>query len=470
MAQSQGTTAGKGGAQGTNMSVAPTASYGGGPGYGSNANKGGGQSAFHDAGQAQSAALQGTHAGLNYSPMMIDPASFGGGGGYNAATSNANVNAQSYDPTLLRDQDISSYMNPYTQNVIDTSLADIERARAMQQNTVDAQLGSAGAFGGSRHGIANAENNRNFLDQSARTSAQLQNMGYQNAQQAALTDVGALNRGSEFNAGQDMQAQMANMQNAQFNAGARNQAGSLGAQLGAQAGGRALQAALANQSAFQTGMNTRLGAAQQLGLMGNQSFNYGQAAQQGNAAQGNLVRGLEQGVIDAARQQFGMYTGQPYQDMQMLNQTLSGLPMPSGQTSTSTPGLLDWAGTGLQGYATFAALSSLGGPAAGAGAAGAAAGTSDIALKQNVELIGSTFGVNLYEWEWTDQALQLAANGDIPLGDNRGVIAQEVQEDFPDAVITDHPSGFLMVNYKLLASQAADRAKVPTTPEQNDAD
>jgi hypothetical protein len=76
---------------------------------------------------------------------------------------------------------INQYMNPYTSQVINQSMSDIDRARQLQQQQVNAQALSRGAFGGSRQAVAEAENNRNFMDQQARTSAQLRSQGFDTA-------------------------------------------------------------------------------------------------------------------------------------------------------------------------------------------------------------------------------------------------------------------------------------------------
>ncbi len=80
---------------------------------------------------------------------------------------------------------VSQFMNPYEQAVIDQSMQDIARSGQMQQNQLNAQAAGAGAFGGSRQGIAQGELSRNIMDQQARTSAQLRASGYGQAQQAA---------------------------------------------------------------------------------------------------------------------------------------------------------------------------------------------------------------------------------------------------------------------------------------------
>ena len=66
---------------------------------------------------------------------------------------------------------LQQYTNPYENQVVQQSLGDLERSRLMAQNVGGAQAGSANAFGGSRHGIAEAETNRAYADQAARTAS-----------------------------------------------------------------------------------------------------------------------------------------------------------------------------------------------------------------------------------------------------------------------------------------------------------
>lgn len=73
------------------------------------------------------------------------------------------------------------YMNPYQQEVIDRSMADMQRAQEMARQKAQYQQAQQGAFGGSRGAIENVmsdmEYNRQFGDQVAKLRAQ----GYDNA-------------------------------------------------------------------------------------------------------------------------------------------------------------------------------------------------------------------------------------------------------------------------------------------------
>lgn len=105
-------------------------------------------------------------------------------------------------PGLLSETDLSKYMNPYTQNVIDTSTNDLNRARqmAINGNSASATLGGGNnAWLGDRAGVADAETNRGFLDSVASFTANLRNTGYNNAQQGAQFDIGNKLSADEFN-------------------------------------------------------------------------------------------------------------------------------------------------------------------------------------------------------------------------------------------------------------------------------
>jgi len=78
-----------------------------------------------------------------------------------------------------------AFMNPYTQQVINSSMGDLERQRKMQTNQIGAQASAAGAYGGSRHGVAEALTNEAFARQGGQMAAQLRQQGYGQALGAA---------------------------------------------------------------------------------------------------------------------------------------------------------------------------------------------------------------------------------------------------------------------------------------------
>lgn len=198
-------------------------------------------------------------------------------GAYNAALGGTGA--------AMAGPNMGQFMNPYTQAVTNRSLADLERQRQMQMNTLGAQATAAGAFGGSRHGVAEALTNEAFARQ-----------------------------------GGDMLANL-NMQN--FNT--------------------ALGAA-------QNQQQTMLQGANQLGGLANMGFGFGQQIGAQQAQQGALQQGLQQMLIDAARNQFAGYTNAPQQSLALPLAAVGAANMGQGTTTGTTaqkPGLFNYLSLGL---------------------------------------------------------------------------------------------------------------------------
>ena len=77
---------------------------------------------------------------------------------------------------------ISSYMSPYQQQVIDTTMQDFDQQAQIRQNQLAAQtLGVPGAFGGGREGVQRAQYQAQSDQNRAQTLANLRQTGFQNA-------------------------------------------------------------------------------------------------------------------------------------------------------------------------------------------------------------------------------------------------------------------------------------------------
>jgi len=98
---------------------------------------------------------------------------------------------------------------------------------------------------------------------------------------------------------------------------------------------QALQAAMADRQA-------RLGAASQLGGLGQQAFQTGQTIQQQQQQAGLLQQGIQQALIDAAKQQYAGYTGAPQQALQAPLAALGVTPTPQTTTNSMQPGLFNY--------------------------------------------------------------------------------------------------------------------------------
>ena len=113
-------------------------------------------------------------------------------GGYQPLLQEATAGTRAATGQALRaegmyNQDITrQFMDPFQQEVIDASLRDISRAGEIErQKLSDAAVG-AGAFGGSRDALLQAEQYRGQMQQMADTAARLRSAGFQQAQQAGM--------------------------------------------------------------------------------------------------------------------------------------------------------------------------------------------------------------------------------------------------------------------------------------------
>jgi len=173
------------------------------------------------------------------------------------------VGANDVRSGLLADTDLSSYMNQFDDAVVDSTLSDLDRARQIQAQNIGANATTAGAFGGSRHALREAENKRNFYDQAAKTAASLRQSGFNNAQQMGLTDIGNTMQADRANQSANLQADSLTANLSQQAAMANQASANQAAQFGAQAQN---QASLANQAAQNRASEFSAGAQNQVGL------------------------------------------------------------------------------------------------------------------------------------------------------------------------------------------------------------
>ena len=231
-----------------------------------------------------------------------------------------------YDPQQVQAQQavggIETYMNPYTQQVIDLAGQDIERQRLMAQNQLGAQAQGAGAFGGSRQGIAEAMTNSEFARQMAMTSAGLRQQGFETALGASQQDVA-----------NQMAAAFANQ-----DAFGRSQEFGQGMTLDAQR---------ANQQAAQQAAQLRLQGSGQLGGLGQTGFDMGQGIINMQQDFGRQQQDMNQGLLDASRAQFRGFTGAPQNALATrIDATGAGNMGQQTTTQTRNPGLFDYLSAG----------------------------------------------------------------------------------------------------------------------------
>ncbi len=225
---------------------------------------------------------------------------------------------------------ISSYMSPYQQQVIDTSLAEFDKQAAMRQQAISDQAVALGGYGGGREGVMQSEYQTGSDRNRAALQAQLLQQGFGQAQASRQADLqnqmmlsqGQLGLGQATAGLAGQQAQLGLNQlglgQAQLGLGQAQ-----AAQAGQQAGMAGQRGALAQQQAglaqsqlglgqFQTG----LGQAQQ----GFQGTDIARAGQVGAADQAFAQAGL-----DATRELERMKAYEPLERLGIYGQGVTGL-------------------------------------------------------------------------------------------------------------------------------------------------
>jgi len=91
------------------------------------------------------------------------------------------LGAQDYGTGQSFQESVQNFMNPYTDQVVNSTLKDINRARQMADLSTMGGAAKSGAFGGSREALMRAENTRNALDQAASTAGELRSQGFNTA-------------------------------------------------------------------------------------------------------------------------------------------------------------------------------------------------------------------------------------------------------------------------------------------------
>ena len=436
---------------------------------------------------AQIGGIQGPQAATIQSMPTFGGATIQGIQGPRAAQI-GNVQAPQFQSLLS--QDIGAYQNPYQQQVIDQSMADIQRQADLARGQSQSRAIGAGAFGGSRSALLEGESQRPFVEQMARTSAGLRQSGFEQAQAAAQSDLARQQQLGMFGSEQEQQRAL---QQAQFGqqAGltgfeAQQQRAMRQAELGQQAGlagqdiaaQRNLEQARLQQQAGLTGFEAqqqraieqaRLG--QQAGLAGyegqlstaqRQADLSQQAGLAGQDIQARMAMFAPELELRARQQQAGLLGGVGAEQQQRLANLgqIGAQQQGLGQAGLQSAyeefqralaygpqqfGLLA-AGQGVTTPTTTSQQQTGLGDILGAGAQlWGMSMLSDERLKENIKPIGkSENGHNLYTWDWNDKAKELGVNTPTI-----GVLAQEVKKYMPEAVIEDE-NGYYKVNYGVL--------------------
>ena len=294
-------------------------------------------------GQAATTAgdIAGKAMGMGYTPTQFS-SGFQTPGAYQPGQfANTFQTPGAYTPTTgsFTEQGIAGqYMNPYLQQALQPQLQELNRQAQIQQMQNAARMSKAGAFGGGRQAIMDAELQRNLLQQTGRTTGEAYSTAFDKAMAQFNTEQQRKMQEAQFGAQQGMtaaelaaryglSAQQAAEQSRQFGAQQGMTAAELGARYGLEAQRAAEQSRQFGAGYGLDALSRALSAAQVQGQMGQamgaeQRANLaaqlgGGAAQREIAAQG----------IAADLAEFERQRQYPYQQLQFQQAMLQGMPI-----------------------------------------------------------------------------------------------------------------------------------------------
>ena len=217
------------------------------------------------------------------SAAMGTAANMAGTAGLGALNAGANFNP--YQTGQFGGQTAQNYMNPYMQNVVDIQQREAQRTADIAGTGRNAQAVKAGAFGGSRQAIMDAEANRNLSTQMGDIQAQGLNQAYNQGQQQFNTEQALGEQSKQF-----------------------------GNSLGMQ------------------GFQTALTGAGQLSNIGQQTFGQEMDVNKLQQQYGTQQQAFDQQGKDNDYQDFLNQQRYPYQQLEFMNSMLRGTPMGTVQS------------------------------------------------------------------------------------------------------------------------------------------
>ena len=239
----------------------------------------------------------------------MQPSQLGQFGGRLAGAATMGALGTDYDPYRMGEFTsgrAAQYMNPFVEQAMEPQLREAQRSSEMQRAADQAQATRAGAFGGSRQAIVEAERQRNLGTQ--------------------LGDIRAKGYMSAFDQAQQNFAREQQL---------REQSRQYGAGLGLQ------------------GLQTALQGAGQLGQLGGQQFQQAMDVNKLQNLYGTQQQQLEQQKLTQGYQDFMNQQRYPYQQVEFMSNILRGTPMGTVQTLYGQPvsplSQLAGAGTALYG-------------------------------------------------------------------------------------------------------------------------
>lgn len=218
----------------------------------------------------------------------MQPSQLGAQAGQMAGAATMGALGTTYDPYRMGEFTAgraAQYMNPFVEMAMEPQLREAQRTSEIQRAADQAQATRAGAFGGGRQAIIEAERQRNLGTQ--------------------LGDIRARGLMSAFDQAQQQFAREQQL---------REQSRQYGANLGLQ------------------GLQTALQGAGQMGALGGQQFQQGMDINKLQNLYGTQQQQLEQQRLSQRYQDFMNQQRYPYQQLEFMSNILRGTPMGTIQT------------------------------------------------------------------------------------------------------------------------------------------
>ncbi|NDB68942.1 MAG: hypothetical protein EB015_13230, partial [Methylocystaceae bacterium] len=369
--------------------------------------------------------------------------------------------AQNINAGPLGGEQINQYMSPYMQSVVAGTLAPLRQQQQQEQSALIGDQIRAGAFGGDRGRVAQANLARQQEMATGQTLAGLLQGGYGQALQTAQQQQGLGLSAAQANRAAQQQAasQMAalgqqgygqQMGLAQQQAALAQQIGALGQQNYAQSMGLSQQL----QGLGAQGYQQRMGLSQQLQGLGAQGYQQGMGLGQANAALGQQIYGQRMG----AGTQLGQLGSQAQQNELAARQAQMGMGTAEQQTAQAQNQALYNQFLQKQGY-DFQTAQFLANIAMGTGALSGQTTTqvspvsffgSDRRLKEDIQVVGKTFdGQKIYKFRYKgDPKTQI------------GLMADDVERHHPESVRHNAIGGkYSAVDYDGATKEAAHKGR-----------
>jgi len=249
---------------------------------------------------------------------------------------------QFYTGSALMPGLAQAYMSPYQQAVTDIEKREAARASNILGQRQQAQAVQAGAFGGSRQAIVEAERQRNLAQQ----MGDIQTRGGQAAFDRAMQQLNVENQAM-------LEALRLGETSRQFGYGQGMTAAESAARYGTEAERLGEQSRQFGANLGLQGIQQQLAAAQQLGALGATQFGQQEAAMRAQAEAGALQQQRQQQILDTQYQDFLNQQADQYRKISFMSDVLRGGPLvqATDQRFTAPPSAVSQiAGLGLAGY------------------------------------------------------------------------------------------------------------------------